>query len=77
MTNEMTVLGTFYRVELGNKIRNGRCVGNLYLVRKVDRMSNGGERTNPFTECDSIDEARSVAANMNAKIAQSYSGLAR
>lgn len=68
--------GVSYRVELGNKIRGGRAVGNLYLVRRIERFANGCDGNNAVTEADTIERAREIVAMLNAQIAQSYSGLA-
>lgn len=55
-----------YRLELGNKIRDGRAVGNLYLVRGFEVMPRGGERSWTVTTYEDERKARKLVAQLNA-----------
>lgn len=50
-----------YVVELANKIRGSRCVGNLYLV--IQKFPQGGQRT--IAECDTSEDAHKLKDGFN------------
>lgn len=56
-----------FRMELGSKIRAGRCVGNVYLARGVERFADGCVRTWTVSEHSTEDAARAAVASLNAE----------
>ena len=54
-------------MELGSKIRAGRCVGNVYLARGVERFADGCVRTWTVSEHSTEDAARAAVASLNAE----------